>query len=250
MDIKENKHGLKGNSKNGKKYTCYKVSYHLLSKISIPWGPLYNNQLPLASPSRNSPRYTCTQVVVVQLLSHIWLFGTPWTAARQAPLSSTVFWSLLRFMSTESVMLSNRLILCHALLLCLVFPSIKVFSSGPAFGIRWPEYWSFSFSISPSNEYSRLISFRIDWFDLLAVQGTLTSLLQHHKWKHQFSLRYVQLLHPYMTTEKTTALTIWTSVSKLMSRLCLCKYGALGIFFLTKWEPIYFQWLCVLSKWA
>ena len=111
MDIKENKHGLKGNSKNGKKYTCYKVSYHLLSKISIPWGPLYNNQLPLASPSRNSPRYTCTQVVVVQLLSHIWLFGTPWTAARQAPLSSTVFWSLLRFMSTESVMLSNHLIL-------------------------------------------------------------------------------------------------------------------------------------------
>ena len=165
----------------------------------------------------------------------------------QAPLSSTVFRSLLTFMSTESVMLSNRLILCHPLLLCHVFPSIKV-SSESAFGIRWPEYWSFSFSISPSNEYSRLISFRIDWFDLLAVQGTLKSLLQHHKWKHQFSLRYVQLLHPYMTTEKTRALTIWTSVSKLMSLLCLCKCGALGVFFLTKWEPIYFQWLSLCTQ--
>ena len=118
----------------------------------------------------------------------------------QAPLSSTAFRSLLRFMSTESVMLSNHLILCHPLLLCLVFPSIEVFSSESIFGIRWPEYWSFSFSISSSNEYSRLISFRIEWFDFLAVQGTLKSLLQHHNLKAsvlQRSAAFVVQLHVY-----------------------------------------------------
>ena len=108
---------------------------------------------------------------------------TPWTAARQAPLSSTISQSLLKFVSIESVMLSNHLILCHPLLLPSIFPSIRVFSNESVICIRWLKYWSFSFSISPSNEYSGLISFRIDWLDLLAGQGTLKSLLQHHSSK-------------------------------------------------------------------
>ena len=126
-------------------------------------------------------------VVIVQLLSHVWLFPTPWTAALQAPLSFTISQSLLKLMPIESVMLSNYLILCHFLLLLLsVFPSIKVFSTESALCVRWSKYWSFNFSMSPFSEYSGLISFRIDWFDLLAVQGTLKSLLQHHSSKHQF----------------------------------------------------------------
>ena len=113
----------------------------------------------------------------VQLLSHVQLFATPWTAARQASLSITNSWSLLRLMSIESVMPSNHLILCHPLLLLpSIFPSIRIFSNESALRIRWSKYWSFSFNISPSNEYSELISFRIDWFDLLAVQGTFKSL--------------------------------------------------------------------------
>ena len=121
-------------------------------------------------------------VIVVQLLSHVQLFMIPWTAAYQASLSFTVSQSLLKLMSIESVMPSNHLILCHPfLLLPSVFPSIRVFFSNElALHSRWPNYWSLSFSISPSNEYSRLIYFRIDWFDLLTVQGTLKSLLQHH----------------------------------------------------------------------
>ena len=135
----------------------------------------------------------------------------PWTAAHQASLSFTISWSLLRFMSIESVMPSNHRILCHPLLLLpSIFPSIRVFSNDSALLIRWPKYWSFSFSISPSNEYSGLISFRIDWFDLLAVQGTLKSLLQHHILKAsilQHSAFFtVQLSHPYVTTGKTIAL--------------------------------------------
>ena len=123
-------------------------------------------------------------VIVVQLLSQVRLFVTPWTAAHQASLSITNSWSLLKLMSIESMMLSNHLILCHPLLLPpSIFPSIRVFSSESAHHIRWPKYWSFSFSISPTNEYSGLISFRMDWFDLLAVQGTLKSLLQHHSSK-------------------------------------------------------------------
>ena len=117
----------------------------------------------------------------VQLLSHVQLFATPWITARQASLSITNSWSLLKLISIESVMPSNHLILCCPLLLLpSIFPSIRVFSSELVLHIRWPKYWSFSFSISPSNEYSGLISFRIDWLDLLAVQGTLKSLLQHH----------------------------------------------------------------------
>ena len=120
----------------------------------------------------------------VQLLSRVQLFATPWPAARQAFLSITNSWSLPKLMSIESVMPSNHLILCRPLLLPpSIFPSIRVFSNESALCIRWPKYWSFSFNISPSNEYSGLISFRIDWFDLLAVQGTLKSLLQYHSSK-------------------------------------------------------------------
>ena len=148
----------------------------------------------------------------VQLLSHVQLFVTPWTAACQASLSITNSQSLIKLMSIKSVMPSNHLILCHPLLLLLsIFPSIRVFSSESVLHIRWPKYWSFSFSISPSNKYSGLISFTIDWLDLFAVQGTLKSLLQHHSSKESI-LRHsaffiVQLSHPYMTTRKTMALT-------------------------------------------
>ena len=120
---------------------------------------------------------------VVQLLSCIQLFGTPWTAACQVSLSFTIFQSLLKLTSIESIMPSNHLILCRPLLPPSIFPRIRVFSNELALRIRWPKYWSFSFSISPSSEYSRLISFRMDWLDLLAVQGTLKSLLQHHSSK-------------------------------------------------------------------
>ena len=117
----------------------------------------------------------------VQLLSRVWLFETPWTAAHQASLSITNSWSLLTLMSIESVMPSNHLILCRPLLLLpSIFPSIRIFSNESILHIRWPKYWSFSFNISPSNEHSGLSSFRMDWLDLLAVQGTLKSLLQHH----------------------------------------------------------------------
>ena len=124
------------------------------------------------------------QFISVQSLSHVRLFVTPWTAAHQASLSFTNSQSLLNLMSIESVMPSNHLILCHLLLLLpLIPPSIRVFSSDSTLHIRWPKYWSFSFNISPFNEYSGLISFRVDWFDLLAVQGTSKSLLQHHSSK-------------------------------------------------------------------
>ena len=150
-------------------------------------------------------------------------FGIPWTAAHQASLSITISWSLLKLMSIESVMPSNHLILCHPLLLPSIFPRVRVFPSESTLRIRWPKYWSFSFSISSSNQYSGLISFRMDWLDLLAVQGTLKSLLQHHSSKasiFQFSAFFiVQHSHPYMTTGKTKALTRWTFVSKVMSLL-------------------------------
>ena len=144
----------------------------------------------------------------VQLLSHVQLFATPWTAAQQASQSITKSQILLKLMSIESVIPSNHLILCHPLLLPpSIVPSIKVFSNESVLRIRWPKYWSFSFSISPSKEYSRLIFFRIDWLDLLAVQGTLKSLLQHHSSKAsilQHSAFFIaQLSHPYMTTGKT-----------------------------------------------
>ena len=143
------------------------------------------------------------------MLSHVLLFATPWTATLQASLSITNSQSLLRLISLESVMLSNHLILCHPLLLLpSIFPSIRVFSNESALRIRWPKYWRFSFSISPSNEYSGLISFRLDLF---AVQGTLKSLLQHHSLQASIlqhsAFFIVQLSHPYMTTGKSIALT-------------------------------------------
>jgi len=149
---------------------------------------------------------------------------TPWTTAHQISLSNTNSWSLLKLMSIELVMSSNHLILSRPLLLLpSIFPSIRVFSDESVLHIRWPEYWSFSFSISSSNEYSGLISFRMDWLDLLAVQGTLKSLLQHHSSKAsilQHSAFFtVQLSHPYMTTRKTIALTTWSFVGKVMSLL-------------------------------
>ena len=148
-----------------------------------------------------------SQFSSVQSLSHIQLFATPWTAARQASSSFTVSWSLLKLMSIAFVMPSNHLILCCPhLFLPSIFPSIRVFSNELVLCIRWPKYWSFSFIISPSNEYSGLISFRIDWFDLFAVQGTLKSLLQLHSWKASAFRRsaffVVHLSHPYMTNWK------------------------------------------------
>ena len=153
----------------------------------------------------------------IQSLSHVQLFATPWTVARQASLSITNSRSLLRLMPIESVMPSNHLILCRPLLLLpSIFPSIRVFSSESGLHIRWPKYWSFSLSISPSNEHPGLISFIMAWLDLLAVQGTLKSLLQHRSkasilWRSAFFT--VQLSHPYITTGKTTALTRQTFVS-------------------------------------
>ena len=146
----------------------------------------------------------------VQSLSHVRLFATPWTAACQASLSITNCWSLPKAMSIESVMPSNYLILCRSvLLLPLIFPSIRVFSNESALCIRWPKYWSFSFNISPTNQHPGLISFRMDWLDLLAVQGTLKSLLQHHSSKTSILLCsaffIVRVSHPYMTTGKTIA---------------------------------------------
>ena len=136
-------------------------------------------------------------VVVVQSLSWVRLFATPRTAACQAPMSSTLSWSLFKFMSIEWVMPSNHLILCHSLLLLpSIFPSIRVFSSESLLHIRWPKFWSFNFSISPSNEYSGLIFFRMDWFDLLAVQGTPKSLLQHHNSKASRIWVYEVILSP------------------------------------------------------
>ena len=163
------------------------------------------------------------QFSLVQSLCRGQLFVIPWTAACQASLSITNAWSLLKLMSVMSVMPFNHLILCHPLLLPpSIFPSIRVFSNELVLHIRWPKYWSFSFSISPSNKYSGLISFRIDWFDLLTVQGTLKSLLQHHSSKASIlqgsAFFIVQLSHPYMTTGETIALTRQTFVGKVMSQ--------------------------------
>ena len=160
----------------------------------------------------------------------------PWTAARQASLSNTNSWSFLKLMSIESVMPPNHLILCHPLLLLpAIFHIIRVFSNESVLHIRWPEYWSFSCSISPSSEYTGLISFRMDWLDLLAVQGTLKSLLQHHSskasilWHSAFFI--VQFLHPYITTGKTIALTRWTLVGKVISLLCNMLFRLVILFF-------------------
>ena len=157
----------------------------------------------------------------IQLLSHVWLFASPWITARQASLSITNSRSPLKLMSIESAMPSSHLILCCPLhLLPPIPPSIRVFSNESTLRMRWPKYWSFSFSINPSNEHPGLI-FRMDWLDLLAVQGTLKSLLQHHSSKASILQRSafftVQLSHPYMTTGKTVALTRRTFAGKVVS---------------------------------
>ena len=176
----------------------------------------------------------------VQLLSHVWLFAALWIAARQASLSITISWSSFKLMSIESVMPSSHLILCCPLLLLLpIAPSITVFSNKSTCRVRWPKYWSFNFSIIPSNVHPGLISFRMNWLDLLAVQWTLKSLLQHHSSKASI-LRHsafftVQLSHPYMTIGKTIALTRWTFVGKAMSLFS----------FSIKLLMRIFKWFCV-----
>ena len=181
------------------------------------------------------------------MLSHVQFFATPWTAAHQASLSITNSQSLPKLISIESVMPSNHLILCCPLLLLpSIFPSIRVFSNESVLRIRWPKYWSFIFNISPSNEHSGLISFRMDWLDFLAVQGALKSLLQHHStkasilWHSAFFV--VQLSHPYMTTGKTIALTRQTFVGKVMS-LLFDMLSRLVITFLPRNKCIFISWL-------
>jgi len=187
----------------------------------------------------------------VQSLTHAGLFETPWTAALQASQSITNSWSLPKLMSIESVMPSNHLILCRPLLLPpSVFPSIRVFSNESVLYIRWPKYWSFSFNISASNEHSGLISFRMDWLDLLAVKRTLKSLLQHHSSKASVLCRsaffIVQLSHPYMTTGKTIAFTRWTFVGKVMS-LLFNMLSRFVITFLPRSKHL-FQWVSTLYQ--
>ena len=184
---------------------------------------------------------------LVQSLSHVWLFETPWTAARQASLSITNSWSLLKLTSIESVMVSNHLILCRPLLLPpSIFPSIRLFSEESVLHNRWPEYWNLSFGISPPNEYSGLISFRMDWLNLLAVQGTLKGLLQHHNSKASVlqcsAFFIVQLLHSYMTAGKTIALTKRTFVGKVMS-LLFNMLSRFVIAFLPRSKHLLISWL-------
>ena len=183
----------------------------------------------------------------VQSLSHVQLFVTPRTAALQASLSTTNSRNLRKLISIESVMPSNHFILCRPLLLTpSIFPSIRVFSNELVLRIRWPKDWTFSFLINPSNEYSELISFRMDWLDLLAVQGTLKSLLQYHNskasilWHSAFFI--VQLSHPYMTIGKTIALTRWTFVGKVMS-LLFNMLSTLVITFLPRSKHLLISWL-------
>ena len=183
----------------------------------------------------------------IQSLSWVWLSATPCTATCQASLSITNSQSLLKLMSIESVMRSNHLILCHPLLLSpSIFSSIRVFSNESVLHIRWPNYWNFSFSISPSNEYPGLISFRMDWLNLLAVQGTLKSLLQHHSskasilWCSAFFI--VQLSNPYRTTGKTIALTRQTFAGKVMSLLFNMLFR-LVIAFLPRSKCLLISWL-------
>ena len=188
----------------------------------------------------------------LQPLSRVQLILTSWTAARQASLSITNSQSLFKLMSIESLMPSNHLIFYRRLLLLTsIFPSIKVFSNESVLHIRWPKDWSFIFSISPSSEYSGLISFRIDWFDLLAVQRTLKSLLQYHGLKASVlrcsAFFMVQLSHPYMTTGKTIALTRQTFFSKVMSLLFNMLFS-LVIAFLPRSRSLLISWPQALSS--
>ena len=211
---------------------------HLKGQDNSEWGYILANR-----------RYKqkSVQLSSLQSLSRIWLFATPWIAERQASLSITNSRSLPKLMAIESVMPSNHLILCRPLLLLSpVPPSIRVFSNESTLHMRWPKYWSFSFSISPCNEHPGLVSFRMDWLDLLAVQGTLKSLLQHHSSKASILRRSVffsvQLSHPYMTTGKTIALTRCTFVGKVMS-LLFNMLSWLVIAFLPRSKHLLISWL-------
>ena len=191
--------------------------------------------------------YSLSLFSSVHLLSRVQLFATPWTTACQASLSITNSRSLPKRMSIESVMPSNHLLVCRPLLLLPPIPSsIRVFSIESALPLRWPKYWSFSFNISPSNEHTGLISFRMDWLDLLAVQGTLKTLLQHHSSKASIlqcsAFFIVQLSHPYMTIGKTIALTRRTFVGKVMS-LLLNMLSRLVITFLPRSKRLLISWL-------
>ena len=191
--------------------------------------------------------FSATQFSSEQLLSHVLLFATPWSAACQASLSITNTWILHKLMSIKLVMPFNHLILCCPLLFPpSIFPSIRVFSNESVLCIKWPKYWSFSFSISPSNEYSGLISFRMDWLDLLAVQGTLKSFLQYHRSKAsilQLSVFFiVQFSHPYITTGETIALTRRTFVGKVIS-LLFNMLSRLVITFLPRSKRLLISWL-------
>ena len=195
------------------------------------------------SPRTNSERSFPVHIISsIHSLSCVRLFLTPWTAACKASLSIINSWSLLKLMSIETMMLSSHLILCRPLLLLpSIFPSIRVFSNESVLHIRWPKYWSFSFSISPPNEYSGWISLRIDWFDLLAVQAlSKASVLQHS------SSFAVQLSHPCMTAGKTKALTRWTFVSKAMS-LLFNMLPRLVIAFLPRSKSLLISWLQSVS---
>ena len=193
----------------------------------------------------------CGNKSSVQSLSRVRLFATSRTIARQASLSTTNSQSLSKLMSIKLLIPFSHLILCHPLLLLpSIFPSIRVFSNESALRIRWPKYWSLSFNTSPSNEHPGLISFRMDWLDLLAVQGTLKSLLQHHSSKPSIlqgsAFFLVQLSHPYMTTGKTIALNRWTFVGKGMS-LLFSMLSRLVIAFLPKSKNLLISWLQSLS---
>ena len=202
-------------------------SSFLTSQLEGCYSAYLPPHLCLSKPPHSLPRiliqpFHIIYEIVVHSLSCVQLFATPWTAACQASLFFTISQSLLKLMSIESMIPSNHLIFCHPLLLMpSIFHSIKIFSNESALCIKWPKYWSFS--ISPSNEYSGLISFRVDWFDLLSVQRTLKSLLQHHSLKSSIlqcsAFIMVQLSHPYVITRKTIALTIQTFVGKVMSLL-------------------------------
>ena len=204
---------LSSGHRTGKGQFSFQYQRRAMSKNVQTTAPLHSFHM-LARSCSKSFKFSS-----LQSLSHVRLFATPWTAVRQASLSITNSQSLLKLMSTESGMPSNHLILCRPIFLPpSIFPSIRVFSNESVLHITWPRYWNFSFRISSSDEYSGLSSFRMDWLDLLAVQGTLKSLLQHHSskasilWCSNFFI--VQLSHPYMTTGKIIALTRWTFVGK------------------------------------
>ena len=201
----------------------------------------------LHPPSGFKEKILQTIITSVQLLSRVQLFVTPWTAAHQASLSITNSQSLLKLTSVESVVPSNHLILCRPLLLWpSICPRIRVFSNESVLPFRWPKYWSFSFSIRPSNEYLGPISFRIDWFDLLAMQRTFKNLLQHHSSKAPVSRHsaffMVHLSHAHVTNGKTIALTRWTFVGKVMS-LLFKMLSRLVIGFLPRSKSLLISWL-------